>query len=416
MKAFESRAFRWLWCSSLALSGAQLMERVTTNWLALEAGGGALGVGIVLAARMAPFLLLGLPVGTLADRLDRRRLLLGVTLAAALLMLGLRALVGSGVAPLGAIAGIAWLAGCLQVSDTPARQALIVDAVGRRTAPSAIAWNAVATRLFGAVGALAGGLAIPLVGVANSYTFVAAGYLMSFLLLAAVRVRDPVETPAEHPPFGRALGGAARLVLDDPAVRTLVLAAMACEVFGFSYLTAVPSLARDVLGAGAEGFGALTAASAIGSTVSVVLLAVRIHGPGTRREALLAVDYLLYGASIVGLALAPTLPLAEIAMLLVGGFSAAFDALQQTLLQLAVPEEQRGRAGGIWTFSIGTAPIGHLEVGALAAWVGTPGALLVNGALVALGALVLVARAPRYRLPWPSAAGGGRIYTDDENP
>ncbi|HVC33123.1 MAG TPA: hypothetical protein VNL16_06395, partial [Chloroflexota bacterium] len=74
-----------------------------------------------------------------------------------------------------------------------------------------------------------------------------------------------------------------------------------------------------------------------------------------------------------------------------------FDALQQTMLQLAVPEGQRGRAAGIWSFSIGTAPLGHLEVGALAATLGTPGALVINGSAVILAAAALLLRSPVYR-------------------
>lgn len=398
MNAFDSRAFRLIWVSSLALAGAQLMERVATNWLALEAGG-AFGVGIALAARMLPSLLLGLPAGTLADRHDRRRWLMGVTLAAVGLMLGFAALAGGRALSLAAITVIAFLAGCLQVSGTPARQAMIVDAVGRAAVPSAIAWNAVASRLFGAVGAFAGGLAISLVGVADSYLLVALSYVVSFAFLVPLRLPTPTEPPGAPLSFGRALGDAARLILDAPVVRTLALAAMACEVFAFSYMTVVPSLARDVLHAGPEGLGLLTSAGAVGATVAVVLLAT-LNRRDQGRETLLTADFLLYGVALVALALASTLPLAALAMLLVGGCAAAFDALQQTLLQLAVSEEHRGRAAGIWTFSIGTAPIGNLEIGAVATSVGAPSALLLNGGLVVLGALILAARAPSYRPSW----------------
>src|SRR5215469_14164906 len=118
--AFESPSYRTLWCSSLASAGAQLMERVATGWLALETGGGPLAVGAVLAARMLPSLLLGLPAGTLADRRDRRRLLMLVALAGAGLAVTLGLLVGSGAITFWHVAAIAFLSGCIQVSDTPA--------------------------------------------------------------------------------------------------------------------------------------------------------------------------------------------------------------------------------------------------------------------------------------------------------
>ena len=162
------------------------------------------------------------------------------------------------------------------------------------------------------------------------------------------------------------------------------------------YATIVPAFARDVLHEGPEAYGAMTASAAVGATIAVLILSFL---PGqARREPYLAVVYLLYGLSILALAISPTLPTALVVMLAIGGCASAFDTLQQTLLQLTVPDDKRGRAVGIWTFSIGTAPVGHLEVGALAGAVGPPTALLLNGALVVAGSLMLFVRAPSFRL------------------
>ena len=394
--AFQSRPFRFVWCSSLATAGAQWMERVATGWLALEIGGSALGVGVVLAARMLPSLLLGLTAGALADRLDRRRMLMGVAAAGGLLTLGLGLLVRSGTLAFWEVVLFAFLSGCVQVSDTPARQALVVDAVKRAGAPNALALNAVASRLFSAAGAFIGGLVIPTFGVADCYFVVAVCYLMGLGALGALGPVPALDRPpTRHPPLARSVGEAGRLILDLPTVRTLVLAAMACEIFGFSYMTVVPTFARDVLAVGAEGYGALTAAAAVGATLAVLALAGL--STATRREPLLALVYLAYGAALVGLALSSSYLVALIAMVLIGACASAFDLLQQTLVQLAVPDDKRGRAAGIWAFSIGTAPAGHLEVGTLASSIGAPGALLANGSLVVVGALVLLARAPSFR-------------------
>lgn len=394
--AFRSRYFRLVWCSSLASAGAQWMERVATGWLALETGGGALGVGVVLAARMLPSLLLGLAAGTIADRLDRRRLLMAVAAGGAVLDVTLGLLVGFGAVTFWAVVAFAFLSGCVQVSDTPARQTLVVDTVERSTAPNAIALNAVASRLFAAVGAFFGGLVIPAFGVADCYFLVAASFLVGLVLLVKLgRVPGAAKPATVHPPFARAVADAGRLILELPMVRTLVLAAVACEIFGFSYMAAVPTFAQDVFRVGAEGYGTLTAAASIGATIAVVLLATL---PGSaRREPLLAVVYLCYGGALIGLATAPSFAVALGAMLVIGACSSSFDLLQQTLVQLAVPDDKRGRAVGIWAFSIGTAPIGHLEVGALASSFGAPTTLLANGALVIVGALTLLAQAPSFR-------------------
>jgi MFS family permease len=397
LTAFRSVAFRWLWASTLCAAGAQWMERVATAWLALEAGGGALGVAMVMAARMVPSLIFGLAAGTIADRRDRRTQLLFVGGAAALLMLALSVWVGRGAVELWHVVLITFLVGCAQVFDIPARQALVMDTVPREAAPNAVAMGAFAARLFGAIGALAGGALIPLLGVAGCYLVVAATYAVGVLFVLGLRVpRDVHAAPREHPPFRRALADAARLIVDVPAVRTLSIAGIACEVFAFSYMTAVPVFTRDVLGAGPEGLGTLNAAAAIGGTLAVVGLSTL---PGRiRREPIMAGVYLVYGAAILVLAGTRSLWLAAAVLVVIGACAGAFDALQQTLIQLAVPDAQRGRAVGIWVLGLGSAPFGHLEMGFLAAALGAPGALLLNGSLVVAGAVVLAARAPAYRL------------------
>src|SRR5690242_5375321 len=176
MTPFRSPAFRRLWCSSLASTWAQGMERTATAWLALETGGGALAVGLIFAARMLPSLLFGLAAGTIADRADRPRQLLVVAGAAVLLMAGVSWLIGLGNMRVWQVVAFAFATGCLQVFDTPARQALIMDTVPREAAARAVALNALAARCASALGALAAGVLIPLAGVANCYLLVAGGY------------------------------------------------------------------------------------------------------------------------------------------------------------------------------------------------------------------------------------------------
>jgi MFS family permease len=151
------------------------MLGTATAWLAVDDGGG-FGVGLVLAARTLPSLLFGLPAGTLADRFDRTRQLLAVSLAALPLMLALNRLAASGNIPLWQLVVLSFATGCLSVFDIPARQALVMDVVPREVAPNAMALNASATRLCMALGALLAGVLIPLTGVAGCYLVVAGAY------------------------------------------------------------------------------------------------------------------------------------------------------------------------------------------------------------------------------------------------
>ncbi|MFN8511603.1 MAG: MFS transporter [Chloroflexia bacterium] len=396
MTPLHSGRFRLLWCSSLASAGAQGMERTTTAWLALLAAHNPLGVGIVFAARNLPSLLFGLMSGTIADRVERPRLLLGVAGVAAVLMALLSWLSSGGNIQTWQVAAIAFATGCFQVFDTPARQALVMDTVPRALATSAVALNAFATRLAMAIGAFAAGLLIPAVGVSRCYLVVAGVYVASGTLMSTLHVARGTRTAASHPPFREALGDAARLIVQVPAVRTLMIAGIACEVFAFSHGSALPTVAQSVLRAGASGLGTLNSAVAIGGTTAVLLLSLI---PGrVRREPLLGAAFVVYGLSLLGVSSARNLATAAAILVVTGLCAGAFDVLQQTLIQLAVPEEQRGRAVGIWVLGLGSAPVGNLEMGTLIATFGAPVALLINGCLTLASAAVLLVRAPQYRL------------------
>jgi MFS family permease len=368
-------------------------------WLAVDAGGG-FGVGVVLAARLLPSLLFGLVAGALADRFERTRQLLAVSVAALPLMFALNRLAAGGSVPLWLLTLLTFGTGCLTVFDVPARQALVLDIVPRSVAPNAMALNALAARLCSALGAFAAGLLIPATGVAGCCVVVASAYVVAGLLVLAVRPPVSARSSGPRPSFFSAIREGVRLIVDLPTVRTLVAAQVACEVFAFSFHTAVPVVARDVLSAGAEGLGTLSAAVSIGGTAAVLLLSVL---PGrVRREPLLGLVFVVYGGSMLALAGANTLALAALVLVVTGACAAAFDLLQQTLLQLAVPEDQRGRAVGVWVLGIGTGPVGHLEMGSLVSVLGAPSALMLNGLVVVAAALILLARVPLYR--WSAQA------------
>ncbi len=399
---FHLPAFRWLWCSSVAAAVALGVERTATAWLALSStdpSNGAVAVGLVLAARTLPSLLFGLAAGTIADRVDRTRVITLVGATWLLIGLALAWLVSTTAVQVWQVMLISFGAGCVQVFDTPARQALTVDVVPRAVAPNAVSLNAVALRSSVALGSFVAGALIASTGVASCYAAIALSFGLATVLISRVRVLRGSASSTTHPgsglSFASSLKEAARLIVDNPRVRTLTIASIACEVFGFSFMSAVPMVARDVLHAGPTGFGVLNAAAGLGGSVSVIALA--IFAGRLRLEPVLALVFGLYGASLLALAGAREIGVAAAALLVTGACASTFDVLQQTLMQLAVPESQRGRAVGVWMFGIGSAPLGHLEMGTLAASFGAPGALLLNGSLVLLGAATLLYASPSFR-------------------
>jgi predicted MFS family arabinose efflux permease len=371
------------------------MERTLTSWLALELGANAFEIGLTFAARMVPSLLFGLAAGTLADRADRPKQLLAVGGGALFLMMIFGWLTIGGTLQIWQVIMFSFAAGCIQVFDTPARQALVLDTVSNETALSALALNALAARFSSGLGSIAGGALITLTGIGQGYFVVAVIYGFMGALVGTLRVSQAHRTTAEPPPFRQAFRDAVRLMADVPVLRTLMVVGLICEICAFSHFSALPLFAQQVLRVGPEGLGTLNGAGAIGGAISVALLAMLPER--MPRKPLLAGVFLAYGISITIFATTQNL-LAAAALLLVSGFCAgAFDVLQQTLMQMAVPPEQRGRAVGLWVLSLGSAPVGHLEMGALAGSLGVPVALLLNGLITIVSAVALLLRAPTYR-------------------
>jgi MFS family permease len=395
IRPMQSAAFRWLWFSTGVASGGQMMERTATAWLALQSGGGAVGVGLVFAARSLPSLLFGLAAGTIADRADRRKQLMLVAAAMCVLMAFVGWLAVNGEIRVWQVVVLSFAAGCVQVCDTPARQALVLDTTSRKSATNALALNGLASRSCGALGAIGAGALIPLVGIGHSYFAIAAVYGIGGLLIIPMRMPRGVRVTVAHPPFIHALRDAGRLIVDLPAVRILMFSGIAGEIFAFSFGSALPVFSKDVLRAGPEGLGTLNGASSIGSAVALILLLAL--GDRLRREPLLVSIFVAFGVSMVLLATTRNMFVAAAVLVVTGICAGAFDLLQQTLIQLAVPDEQRGRAVGIWVLSLGSAPVGNLEMGALIGGLGAPGALAINGALAIASAATLAARASAFR-------------------
>jgi EmrB/QacA subfamily drug resistance transporter len=245
-----------------------------------------------------------------------------------------------------------------------------------------------------AVGALAAGVLIPLAGVPACYPAVAGLYALGALLVALLRVPPGPHLAAARPSFGRALRDAARLVVEVPAVRTLSIAGIVCEVFAFSYQTALPVLARDVLAAGPEGLGTLMTVMGVGSvlgSVGIVLIQPR------RQGLTLIVSLAVFALLLVALAASRSLPLSVGIMGLIGIAQAIYLATNNTLVQLATPDALQGRVMSLYLMTWGLMPLGALPQGVLAEWFGAPVVAGGAGLLGSVIVLMLAVGLPRLR-------------------
>ena len=359
-------------------------EQVVLGWYILEITDSAFMVGVALGVRNLPLLFAGIPAGVVADRGDRVRLLRisGVTMAVAAALLG--ALVAAGLGGVGPALMLTFFTGCARALHQTARQGYAHDIAGGRSVVHALALVALTSRLGGLLGSLMTGFLIARFGSAAAFLLVAAGYLVSAVAMlparSSSRPREATAGSVRDDVFGFL-----RTIRRDRVLLHLMSLTAIAEVLGFSHQALLPSLARDVLRVGPEGLGVMTAARQVGGLAGIAFTSglggARGYGP------LFLSVLIAFGASLVALGFAPSFPVVLLVLVAANALGAVTDVLAQTLIQLAVPSGLRGRAGGAWVVSIGMAPLGQFQVGALASLFGVGAALGVNGlALMAVGA------------------------------
>jgi Transmembrane secretion effector len=376
--------FRYLGLCVFFHSIGMVGEQVVLGWYILEVTDSAFMVGVALGVRNLPLLFAGIPAGVVADRGDRVRLLRisGLTMAIGTALLGsLVAARLGGVAP---ALMLTFVTGCARALHQTARQGYAHDIAGGGGVVHALALVALTSRLGGLLGSLLAGFLIARHGSAAAFLAVAVAYLVSAVAMLPARPSSrPIEASGSS--VRDDVFGFLRTIRRDRVLLHLMSLTAIAEVLGFSHQALLPSLARDVLRVGPEGLGVMTAARQVGGLAGIAFTSAlggaRGYGP------LFLTVLIAFGGSLVALGFAPSFTVVLLLLVAANGLGAVTDVLAQTLIQLAVPSGLRGRAGGAWVVSIGMAPLGQFQVGALASLFGVGAALGVNGvALMAVGA------------------------------
>ncbi|MYC34666.1 MAG: MFS transporter [Chloroflexi bacterium] len=386
--------FRLLWLSTLFYSLATGMEQVSVGWLIFELTGSEFMVGVGAAARMVPFFVLGMLSGAIADRWDRRTLLRIGTLGASAAALVMALLLLWGVATVWTIIALVLALGSAMAFTITVRQTFTYDIVGSGHALNGLALGAMAMQGGGIVGSLVSGAVIEFVGPGWQFLASAGAYLLS--AAATLAIANPGRslcTSAES--VLQNLVGYARLMREHRLMIVLMALTATTEVLGFTHMTLLPVFAKEVLHVGPTGLGVMTAGRQAGGLLGLWLLA----GLGaTRRKGILTFATAIgFGVGLMAFSLTTNIYTFLVVLLFVNACAMAVDTLYKALMQDLVPDEERGRAMGTWVLSVGFAPVGHVGVGALAGAVGAPGALLINGAVLAGINIATVIGLPRIR-------------------
>jgi MFS family permease len=370
------------------------MDQVVLGWVVLEMTNSAWDLAIVGALRWLPLLMFGVAGGALADRIDRRWLLIGAQGLGLGVTLGTAVLLATGHFDFGLAALATFLLGLQWAVDWPTRRALIPDLVGRDLTVSAVALEAVSMNLTRIIGPLVAGGLIAFVSPAAAFIFMAGLYVLEILLLKLMPLDVRGQQVSSGPMLRYLRDGFTELGQSQPIVGVLLIS-VCMNVLVFPYQQLLPVFARDVLGTDAIGLGALGAASGAGSFVGAT--AIASVGRVPRSGLLFWVGSCLMCVCLVGFALAGNFPLA-LGLVALGGLGqAAFASLQSTIVLGRASDQLRGRAMGALTLAIGCAPLGTLGLGAVTVLIGAPLAVALSAGLCAVLVGLVTTRLPGFR-------------------
>ena len=411
---FQAPGFRPYAVAYAGSTFAWTLSAVVFAWVTLIVTTDPLAVGAIFAVRFLALLLFGIPAGVLADRVDRRRMLVAVSLGGACVgaLLAVTAWVGGGTLPLWVLLGGSFLMGILDAGRISAATTYAFDLVGPLLATSGIAVANLLAQAMGILGNLVGGVLLGGFGMVVALSVMTVSSLFSAVVLGLSRghTRRTVERPRVAP---AGLRTSLTLLRRNRLLMLLFLTVVMVEVLGFSSMTLVPVFARDVFGAGPDAYGMMNAVRGLGGVIGLIVV-IRLGLRVTRGTALMVFDG-LFGAALVVFALSPGFLVALLPLLVAGAAAAGADSLSQSLMQRATTDAERGAAMGIWAFAIGFGPLGHLVAGAAAGRFGAVPTQVVFG-LCLVGMSVLLVLQPLIRslgrvdpvvVPGPDAVGTG---------
>lgn len=385
-RALRHRHFRLFWVGQWVSVTGTWMQTMAQSWLVYRLTDSPLSVGLLTGARFGPSLF-GAPLaGVLADRFARRNLVLAAQALAMAQAAVLAALTLTGAVQVWHVLALALVQGLVEVVDMPARQALQVDLVGAEDLPSAVSLNSVAFNAARMVGPALAGVLVATTGEGVCFALNAASYLAVLLALSAI---PPVAgRPAAPAGVGARLAEGLRFVWGEPLLRRVLVAVGVTSLFGLSYITLLPALARDVLGAGARGYGVLLGGAGLGAMAGALGTAAR--QPRSRPLGGIACGQGVLGAGLVVLALTRQLGVALVVMVAIGAAVAVQLSISNSWMQVSSPEDLRGRVISlyIWVFA-GLAPLGGLAAGAAAEAVGASWTAAACGLACLTAALTL---------------------------
>lgn len=382
-RALRHPVFRTYWIGMLVSLVGTWMQSTAQSYLVYELTGSALKTGVVMFAFSLPSLLFGLPGGAVADRYDRRRLLLAMQSAFMGAAAALAAVTFAGRVRFEYLVAFAFWNGLVMAVDNPTRQALVPSLVDREDLANAVALNSAAFNASRVFGPVLAGLLYKSVGPAWCFAANAVSYLAVILPMWRVRLSGAPREPREGGGLLREAAEGIRYARQQSSLQAMLLLLASVGTFGFSWMVVMPAFAVRILGGGPAENGLLLTAAGVGATVGALGVASVGQLSGRAVVGLAAAS----GVSLLLFSTTRSLGWAATAMGLTGFSLIAYMSSTNATIQSLVDDRYRGRVMSLYTLAlIGSGPAGSLFAGWLADTAGVAASLAVNGVLVVLSA------------------------------
>lgn len=382
--SLRNASYRWLWLGSMAAWVGLRMQDVALGWLVLELTDSPFYLGLADFARYVPLLFFPALAGILADRVDRRKMLLITVTSGAVTTATLASFAHLGHITIWHVLILIFLSGAGFSAYFTIRQALIATVVDRGDLLNAFSMDFAGASFVRVLGPSLAGFVISAVGVANCLYLEALGYVSALFLFARLRLRHSgMEAGSTN--AWEDFKQQWRYVRQNKAVFDLMVLSAVLIPFGMSYRTLIPVFARDVLGTGARGLGVLIGASGVGAAAAaLVLAAIR---DARKRGLIVITGAALVGATLMLFATSRRFLLSLLLISVTEGVGTTYQTIYKVVIQDRIPDEFRGRITGMYLLVWGLLPLGSLLMGSAADWLGAPVAVGMGGGVCLVFAL-----------------------------
>ena len=385
-----SRNFRLYLIGQLVSATGTWMHFTAASWLVLQLSGSGTAIGVNAALQFGPLLLLAPWGGVLADRFDKRKILIATQVAFGVLALAMFALIAADAITLGMVYLLSLITGVVTSFDNPTRQSFYVEMVGEEGLTNAVSLNSAAFTGARIVGPAVAGLLISTLGISWPFLIDGVSYLAVIVALTSMRIDELIPQRRASRSGGQLVAGL-RYVWSTPNLRRPLIVLAVIFTVSFQFMVLVPLLAERVFDGSAGTFGLLSAVAGAGSFAGAIVMANRAPRP---TYLLLGSFGAAFGVGLLAIAVAPTLLAAVLIMVPLGFVTMAFMITGNTMLQMNARPEARGRVMALYgAVFLGSTPIGSPFVGWFAEHVGVRAGFVLTGMVaVATGAAVLWAR------------------------